>query len=281
MPLPTLDPFLLRALAAGIGLAVVAAPLGCIVVWRRMAYFGETIAQASLIGIALGLALQANLTVAVLLTAVAVALLLIALGKQSVIPMDSLLGLLHHAALAAGIVATASLKGPAVDLVGYLFGDVLSVTTGDLWWVYGGGAVVLAALAFLWQPLLRMSVHAELAAAEGVPTEAVRIAFTLLLALTVALAMKIIGAMLAIAFLIIPAIAARPLATTATGMALIAASIAAGSVAGGLALSTQYDIPSGPAVVLIMAACAIASLGVSNAAPFRGAISVTRRKGIG
>ena len=267
--MPTLDPFLLRALAAGIGLAIVAAPLGCIVVWRRMAYFGETIAQASLIGIALGLALQANLTVAVLLTAVAVALLLIALGRQTLIPMDSLLGLLHHAALAAGIVATASLKGPAVDLVGYLFGDVLSVTTADLYWVYGGGAVVLAALAVLWQPLLRMSIHADLAAAEGVPTEAVRMAFTLLLALTIALAMKIVGAMLAIAFLIIPAIAARPLATTAERMALIAASIAASSVVAGLALSFTYDIPSGPSIVLLMATCAIASLALSQSHALR------------
>lgn len=258
------EPFLFRALAAGIGLALIAAPLGCIVVWRRMAYFGETIATASLIGIALGLALQANLTVAVLLTALAVAGLLIALGRQTIIPMDSLLGLLHHAALAAGIIATASLKGPAVDLVGYLFGDVLSVTREDLWWVYGGGALVLAALAYLWQPLLRMSIHAELAAAEGVPTETVRMAFTLLLALTIALAMKIVGALLAIAFLIIPAIAARPLASTAERMALIAAVIAAASVFAGLTLSSVYDIPSGPAIVLVMTACAVGSMGVSS-----------------
>jgi zinc transport system permease protein len=258
------EPFFLRALAAGIGLAVIAAPLGCIVVWRRMAYFGETIAQASLIGIALGLALQANLTVAVLLTATAVALLLIGLGRQTLIPMDSLLGLLHHAALAAGIIATASLKGPAVDLVGYLFGDVLSVTQEDLWWVYGGGAVVLAALTYLWQPLLRISIHQELAAAEGVPAEGIRMAFTLLLALTIALAMKIVGALLAIAFLIVPAIAARAFASTAERMALLSAAIAAGSVVAGLMLSSVYDVPSGPAIVLVMAGCAVGSLGWSG-----------------
>ena len=258
------EPFFLRALAAGIGLALIAAPLGCIVVWRRMAYFGETIATASLIGIALGLALHANLTVAVLLTATAVALLLIALGRQTIIPMDSLLGLLHHAALAAGIVATASLKGPAVDLVGYLFGDVLAVTSEDLWWVYGGGALVLGALAYLWEPLLRISIHADLASAEGVPSEAVRMAFTLLLALTIALAMKIVGALLAIAFLIIPAIAARPLASTAERMAIIASLIAAGSVVIGLTLSAYTDVPSGPAIVLVMTACAIAAMGWSG-----------------
>lgn len=256
-----IEPFLLRALAAGIGLALVAAPLGCIVVWRRMAYFGETVAQASLIGIALGLAFQVNLTIAVLLTAAAVAVLLIGLGKQTLIPMDSLLGLLHHVALAAGIIATASLKGPSVDLVGYLFGDVLAVTNEDLWWVYGGGAVVLLALTQLWEPLLRISIHQDLAAAEGVNAERVRMIFTLLLALTIALAMKIVGALLAIAFLIIPAIAARPLAGTAERMAVMAAGIAAASVVAGLSLSSVYDVPSGPAIVLVMAACAVASLG--------------------
>lgn len=255
-----LEPFLLRALAAGIGLAIVAAPLGCIVVWRRMAYFGETIAQASLIGIALGLAFQINITVAVLLTAVAVAALLIGLGRQTLIPIDSLLGLLHHAALAAGIIATASLKGPAVDLVGYLFGDVLAVTAEDLWWVYGGGAVVLATLAWLWEPLLRISINQDLAQAEGVDAARVRMIFTLLLALTIALAMKIVGALLAIAFLIVPAVAARPLSDTAERMAVLAALIAAVSVAAGLAISSAYDVPGGPAIVLVMAACAVVSL---------------------
>jgi zinc transport system permease protein len=256
-----IEPFLLRALAAGVGLAVVAAPLGCIVVWRRMAYFGETIAQGGLIGIAMGLALQMDLTLSVLATAVAMAGLLILLGRQSVVPVDSLLGLLHHVALAGGIVATAALKGPSVDLMGYLFGDVLAVTASDLVWVYGGGLIVLAALAWLWEPLLRLSIHPELAEAEGVPAERVRIAFTLLIALTVALSMKLVGALLAIAFLIVPAVAARPLAATAERMAAVAALVAAFSVAAGLWLSSLYDLPSGPAIVLVMAACAVAAVG--------------------
>jgi zinc transport system permease protein len=258
------EPFFVRAVAAGIGLALVAAPLGCVVVWRRMAYFGETIAQASLIGIALGLAFQINLTVAVLVTAIAVAGLLIGLNRQSLIPTDSLLGLLHHVALAAGIIATARLKGPAVDLVGYLFGDVLAVTNEDLIWVYVGGALVLTGLAYLWTPLLRLAVHPELAAAEGVNPERVRIAFTLLLAVTIALAMKIVGVLLAIAFLIIPAVAARPLSQTAERMAIVSALVAAASVVAGLGLSLVYDVPSGPAIVLVMAAGAFGAMGLAS-----------------
>jgi zinc transport system permease protein len=254
------EPFFIRALAAGVGLALVAAPLGCVVVWRRMAYFGETIAQASLIGIAIGVAWQINLTIAVIVTALAVAGLLIGLGRQKLIPTDSLLGLLHHTALAAGLVATALLKGPAVDLVGYLFGDVLAVTAEDLIFVYVGGALVLAGLAYLWTPLLRLAIHPELAAAEGVNAERVRIAFTLLLAVTIALAMKIVGVLLAIAFLIIPAVAARPLSDTAERMAILAALVAAGSVVVGLMFSLNYDVQSGPAIVLMMSACAFGSM---------------------
>ena len=157
-----MEPFLIRALAAGLGLAVVSAPLGCFVVWNRMAYFGETIAQASLIGIALGLFLKLDLTLAVLAVAVATAALLVLLSRQKVLPLDSILGIVAHAALAAGVIATTLVKGINVDLMGYLFGDILAVSTDDLWWVYCGGTVVLAALWWIWQPLLALAVHEEL-----------------------------------------------------------------------------------------------------------------------
>lgn len=258
-----MDPFFARALAAGIGLAIMAAPLGCFVVWRRMAYFGETIAQASLIGIALGLALQADLTVAVLLTTLAIAGLLIGLQRQNIVPVDSLLGTLHYVALALGIIATARLVGPSVDVMGYLFGDVLAVSETDLIVQYCGIVVVLGALSRLWQPLLRISIHPELAAAEGVPVDRVRIAFTLLLSIAIALAIKAVGALLAIAFLIIPAVAARPLSATPERMALVATVIGAASVVAGLLLSARYDVPSGPAIVVVMAAVALSTVSIA------------------
>lgn len=255
-----IDPFLLRALGAGLGLAVVAAPLGCVVVWRRMAYFGETIATAGLLGIAAGVALHADLTLAVVVTALLVAGALTALGRQTAVPADSLLGLLHHTALAAGVIATASLKTPGVDLTGYLFGDVLAVSNADLVAIGFGGAAVLAALAVLWEPVIRLSVHEEMATAEGIPTERIKLAVTVLIAVTVALAMKVAGALLAIAFLVVPAVAARPLARSTRSMALIAATIAAASVVAGLALSATSDVPAGPAIVLVMSAAAAASI---------------------
>lgn len=248
-----MEPFLLRALAAGIGLAIVAAPLGCFVVWNRMAYFGETVAQASLLGVALGLMLRLDLTVSVLAVALVVAGLLMLAGRQKAVPTDSILGLLHFGALAAGVIATALVRGPSVDLMGYLFGDVFSVTGTDLLWVYGGGAVTLAAMAALWSSLLRLAVHEELAAAEGVDRARVRLAFTVVLALTIAIGMKIVGILLVIAFLIVPSVAARPFASTPERMAVLAMLVGVASTALGLALSLVSDAPGGPAIVLVMA----------------------------
>jgi zinc transport system permease protein len=260
------EPFFIRALAAGLGLAVVAAPLGCFVVWRRMAYFGETLAQASLIGVALGLMLHIDLTVAVAIAVVAMAGLLIVLQRQTLVPVDSLLGTMHYVALALGIIATSALAGPTVDVMGYLFGDVLAVSNGDLVLLYGGGAVILAVLWMLWTPLLRASIHPDLAAAEGVPVARMRLAFTLLVAVAIAFSIKVVGALLAIAFLIIPAVAARPLSTTAEGMAILAIAVAAISVVLGLWLSSDYDISTGPAIVVVMAAFALSTLTLAAVA---------------
>ena len=258
------EPFFVRALVASLGLAAVAAPLGCFVVWQRMAYFGETVAQAGLIGVALGLALQMDVTWGVLIVALAVAGLLLWFGRQKLVPLNSILGLLHHAALAAGVIATSMIKGAPVDLTGFLFGDVFAVTGTDVAIIFIGGAAVLAVVAWLWQPLLRLAVHEELAAAEGVDRETVRTVFIVLLAVAIAVAMKIVGILLVMAFLVVPAVAARPLARTPERMVALTALIAAASVVAGLWLSATVDSPGGPSIVIVMSI--LAGISVSWAA---------------
>lgn len=257
------EPFFLRALAAAIGLALITAPLGCFIVWNRMAYFGETIAHAGLLGIALGLALNLDLTFSVLLITAAIAAVIVLLTRQRAVPADSILGLMHYSALAGGVIATAALSGRANDLVGYLFGDIFAVTTTDLYWIYAGGAVVLSAIAFLWQPLVRLSVNEELARAEGVPEPQMRAAFTLVLALTIAIAVKIVGILLFVAFLIIPAVAARPFVSTPERMVAVAALIGVIGVNLGLAASWTWNTSGGPAIVLVLSAAAALSLLMS------------------
>ena len=256
----TIDPFLLRAFAAGLMLAIVAAPLGCLVVWQRMSYFGETIANASLIGVALALLLKVDLTLGAVVAALAVAGLLIALSRQREVPMDAVLGLTAHGALAVGFILATRAGGASVDLLGFLFGDIFAIGTSDLAWVALGGAVVLAALAWMWRPLLAIAVHDEIAAAEGLSRERTRAIFIVLLAVAIAAAIKLVGILLAIAFLVMPAIAARRFAGTPEAMVAIAAVIGCVGVCAGLSLSLMADTPGGPSVVVVLAVVALASL---------------------
>jgi zinc transport system permease protein len=263
-----LDDFLWRAALAGVGTAILAAPLGCFVVWRRMAYFGETVAYSGLLGVALGFLLGIDLTLGVIATAVAMALLLTAFQAQRKIPYDTLLGILAHTALAAGLIAASFVGGARLDLMGYLFGDILAVSKADLAWIWGGAIAVLAGLFWLWRPLLAMTVNEDLAAAEGVPVRRTGTAFILLIAVTVALAMKVVGILLITSLMIFPTAAARPFAKTPEQMAVLAGAGAAAAVCGGLYLSLRFDTAAGPSIVIALAA--LFFLVAAPALAFRG-----------
>lgn len=253
-----MDELLLRALAAGFGLAAVAGPLGCFVVWRRMAYFGDTLAHAALLGIVAGLLLGVNLALGVAAVCVAIALTLAAAEGGGRLPSDTVLGILSHGALAAGLVLLSLMERVRVDLMGWLFGDILAVSAADLGWVWGGGSAVVAALVLVWRPLVAMTVDEDLARVEGHPVALARVALMLLVALVVAAAMKVVGILLVTAMLVVPAAAARRLARTPEQMAVLAALAGAVAVAAGLGASWRYDTPSGPSIVVAaVALCAL------------------------
>jgi zinc transport system permease protein len=244
-----LDDFLVRALLAGLGVALVAGPLGAFVVWRRMAYYGEALANSALLGIVLGLILRIDIVLGVLAFCGLLALALGLLERQRLLPLDTALGILAHGALALGLLALATMERVRVDLMAYLFGDVLAVSRGDLALILGLLVLVLAGLALFWRPLLSLTVHADLAAVEGVPVARLRLLLNLMIAAAIAAGMKIVGMLLIVSLLIVPAAAARRLAATPEQMAGLAALIGAVSVAAGLALSLGLDLPAGPAMV--------------------------------
>ncbi|MBL1406523.1 MAG: metal ABC transporter permease [Rhizobiales bacterium] len=249
-----LDDFFVRALVAGIGIALVAGPLGCFIVWRRLSYFGDTLSHAALLGVVLALVLEINITLAVFAVSAIISIVMIALQKRSQISSDALLGLLSHSALALGLLALSFLTWMQVDLMGLLIGDVLSVSKPDIAIIYLGGAAVLAILIAIWRPLFAATVNYELAKAEGQNPDRVNIIFMLLMAMVIAIALKIIGVLLITAMLIIPAAAARRLSAGPEQMAVFASIIGMLSVVMGLYGSLEYDLPSGPAIV-------VASLG--------------------
>jgi zinc transport system permease protein len=250
-----LESFFTRAIIAGLGIAAITGPLGCFIVWRRMAYFGDTMAHSALLGVALALFFSISPMAGVFAVAVLVALILGFLQRRGTLSADSLLGLLSHSALALGLVLVSLMPNVRFDLMGLLFGDILAVSVTDLGTIYGGGAIVLAVLAWLWRPMLAGTVSEEIAQAEGFSPERNRLVFTILLAALIAIAMKILGVLLITAMLIIPATAARRIARTPEQMALFAALGGMVAVLAGLWGSLNFDTPSGPSIV-------VAALGV-------------------
>lgn len=255
-----LDDFFTRALVAGIGVALVAGPLGCFIVWRRMAYFGDTLSHAALLGVALSLLLNINTMVAVGGVSLILAGLLIALRRRDTLSSDAILGLLSHSALALGLVCLAFMTWVRIDLLGLLFGDILAVTRLDIALIYGGGAVVLVLLALIWRRLFAATVSPDLAASEGLRPDRTELVFIVLTAIVIAISLKVIGALLITALLIIPAAAARRLSNSPEQMAVIAALAGVVAVLGGLYTSLHYDTPSGPSIVVAAMVLFILSL---------------------
>lgn len=254
-----LDDFLIRALIAGFGVALAAGPLGAFVVWRRMAYFSDSTAHAALLGVAFALAFGINIFLGVLLVALAMAASIASLdGKgQSV---DTTLGVLAHSALALGLVAVSFVPGVRVDLTAFLFGDILAVGRGDLAVIWLGALLAVALLIWRWQALLTTTLSEELARSEGIDPRRERLILTVAMALVVAVALKVVGALLIGALLIIPAAAARGVARSPEAMAAGAVAIGMLAVAGGLAGSLAFDTPSGPTIVVVATAAYVASL---------------------
>lgn len=253
-----LDDFLIRAALAGLGVALAAAPLGCFVVWRRMAYFGDATAHASLLGVAMALAFDLPVFTGVLLVALGVAAVIASLSGRNH-ASDTILGVLAHSALAIGLVAVSFQQGIRMDLSAYLFGDILAVGRMDLLVIWAGAALVWALLFWRWNALLTATLNPDLARAAGVHPERERVILTFALALVVAVAIKVVGALLIAALLIIPAASARPLAHTPERMAALAALIGAGAALGGLRLSWLNDTPAGPTIVCCAAGLFAAS----------------------
>ncbi len=247
-----MDSFILYALAAGIALALVVGPLGSVVIWRRMAYFGDTLAHAALLGIALAIAAEQLPLIGVGLTGVLIAALLFWLEKQRDLSTDTLLGILSHSALALGLIVLAVLQaqGFNINLMSYLFGDLLAVGASDLVLMYGSVVIILLVFSQILSPLISMSVNEELARIDGIAVEKIRFIFMILLALVIAVALKVVGILLITALLIIPAATARLYSKSPRQMVLISVLMAIAAVILGLLVSLLWDFPTGPAIVV-------------------------------
>ncbi|WP_073334248.1 metal ABC transporter permease [Wenxinia saemankumensis] len=247
-----LDDFMTRAALAGIGTALAAAPLGCFVVWRRMAYFGDATAHAAILGVALSLAFSLPVFAGAMAVALVMATIVSTISGRGY-AMDTLLGVMAHSALAFGLVGVTFLSGVRIDLMAYLFGDILSVSRADLAVIWCGAALVIALIVWRWNALLTATLNEGLARAAGIDPWRERLVLTLALALVVAVAIKVVGVLLITALLIIPAATVRPLSATPERMGVLAALVAMASALAGLLASYRLDTPTGPTIVCVAA----------------------------
>jgi zinc transport system permease protein len=250
-----MDDFLWRALAAGLGVALVAGTLGCFLVWKRMAFFGDTLAHSALLGVALGLLLGTDVAPAALLVCLAVAIVFQRARRSRRLASDTLLGVIAHGTLAIGVIAVSVLAPRGANLEAWLFGDLLSVGRAQLALVGAVGFVVALAGAFCWRGWLAITVDEDLARVEGWPVERLELVQMLAIAALIAVAMNVVGVLLVTALLIIPPAAARAFARSPEQMAALGALLGAAAVLAGLGLSWQFDTPAGPSVVA--GACAL------------------------
>ena len=243
------DDFFIRALVAGLGVALVTGPLGCFIIWRRLSFFGDTLAHSALLGVTLAFSFDINIAFSVFIISSAVALILLKLQKTTNLPGDALLGLLAHSSLAVGLVVIGFLSFIRFDIMGLLFGDILAVTENDLIIIWVGGALILFVLKLIWKPLFASTVNYELAEAEGMKPERVNAIFTILMAAIIAISIKMVGLLLITGMLIIPAAMARNISNNPKQMVLF--SIIGGllSVVMGLFGSLEINTPSGPSII--------------------------------
>ena len=243
------DDFFIRALFAGIGIAFVTGPLGCFVVWRRLSYFGDTLAHSALLGVTMAYTLDLNIAISVFLISSVIALILIQLQKKTNLPGDALLGLLAHSSLAVGLVVIGFLTFIRFDIMGLLFGDILALTTDDLLIIWTGGVLILLVLKLIWKPLFASTVNYELAEAEGLNPDRAKAIFTILMAAVIAISIKMVGLLLITGMLIIPAAMARNISDSPQKMVIF--SIIGGllSVVLGLYSSLEFNTSSGPSII--------------------------------
>jgi zinc transport system permease protein len=244
------DDFLVRAMLAGIGVALAAAPLGCFVIWRRMAYFGDATAHSAVLGIALSLTLSAPLFLGVLVVCLLMAIMVSSLTGRG-FAMDTLLGVASHSSLAIGLVAVSFLSGVRIDLMAYLFGDILAVGPKDLILIWGGALIVLGLITWRWSGLLLSTLNSDLALSCGFNPKQEQLILTISLAIVVAVAIKVVGVLLIAAMLIVPAATARTFSSTPEMMAMIAAFLGAFCSVSGLQISYLMDTPTGPTIVCV------------------------------
>jgi zinc transport system permease protein len=258
------EDFIINGLVAAIGISIIAGSLGCFVIWKRMSYFSESISHSALLGVSLGIASGMGIHFGLVIVGALFALLIVLLQQRKFLSNDAILGIFSHIALSLGIVVLSIVGDANTDYFGFLFGDILSITEGDIFWVYSVLILVVFFLVVFWQKLLLLTLNEELAVAEGLNSTIYNLAFMLMIALAVSVSVQIVGVLLITSLLIIPPAIAKVFSATPLQMVFIAIFVSIVAVFIGLGMSMTYDLAAGPAIVIALGALFIASQLLPN-----------------
>ncbi|CRK85667.1 High-affinity zinc uptake system membrane protein ZnuB [Candidatus Providencia siddallii] len=248
----------------GVLLSIAAGPLGSFIIWRHMSYFGDTLAHASLLGISLGLLLNINPFFTIIVVTLLLTFILVLLEKNPEFTTDSMLGIIAHSSLSIGLVIISFMKNIRVELISYLFGDLLSVDYKDIIILLIGVLINSILLFFNWKSLLSVTINHELAFSDGINIQKNNLLLMLMIALTISISMKFVGALIITSLLIIPPSAARRFSNTPEQMSFIAILLGVISITTGLIFSAYYDTPVGPSVVICSTFLFIISLFIKT-----------------
>lgn len=249
-----MDDFIYRAIIASIGVSLIAGSLGCFVIWKRLSYFSDSISHSALLGVALGLATGLGINLGLVIVGGLFAVLIVVLQQKEFWSSDAVLGIFSHLSLSLGIVVLGIIGNQNTDYFAYLFGDILSITSKDLYWIFSVLIVVVTILVFNWKKLLLLTLNEELAKAEGINKLYYDLLFMFLIALAVSVSVQIVGVLLITSLLIIPPAISRIISNSPVTMIFASMIVSIFSVLLGLYLSIDFDLATGPTIVITLGA---------------------------
>jgi zinc transport system permease protein len=256
-----IDSFLLNAIFGGLIIASVSGLLGCFVLWKNMAYFGDALSHSALLGITIGILFHLNLTIAVSLVAILFAIVFS--QNTSRYSNDTMLGVISYSALSLAIIVN-SYKKVKMDLIGYLFGDILAINYHDMLYLSICTLVISIWIYRNWSELIMLSICEEYLHASGGNVRRTKLGFALVLALFIATSFKVVGILLITAMLIIPAASALAISRSPLQMAKLAVIIGSFSCICGIAGAFYFNAPTGPSIVVTSLLCFVITNVVSS-----------------
>lgn len=242
---------LIKAMLVGIGIAIISGPMGSLIVWQRMAYFGDTLAHATLLGASIAAMLNINIYYGLIFTCVLIAIILKLTSKN--FTNDTTLSILSHSILAIGLISATLIKDTRIDLLGYLCGDILSITNNDLLWILGMDIIVFSILILCWNKFVFLTINRELAMVEGINVNKLQWILIILISLIFAISIRLVGILLINSLLIIPCSIAKLWAKSPTQMAILGSIYGCLSIILGILASIYLDLPTGAAIVVTAA----------------------------